>query len=66
MTAALLLAAALPAMAEKLAADTPMASTGGATFKAPAGWDVTRGANVVTLATPEGDSWSPTATASAC
>jgi CubicO group peptidase (beta-lactamase class C family) len=39
-----------------LAADTPMATSAGATFTAPAGWTVSRRANVVVLDPPEGDS----------
>ena len=56
LLASLLVALSLPGLAEKLAADTPMTSTAGATFKAPAGWDVSRADNTVTLTTPEGDS----------
>ena len=47
-----------PAAAEpqRLAADTPMSTSAGATFTAPAGWSVTRRGNVVVLDPPEGDS----------
>ena len=41
---------------DRLAADTPMATSAGATFTAPAGWSVTRRGNVVVLEPPEGDS----------
>ena len=39
-----------------LAADTPMSTSAGATFTAPAGWSVTRRGRVVVLDPPEGDS----------
>lgn len=39
-----------------LATDTPMTTTGGATFKAPLGWTVTSSSNKVLLAPPEDDS----------
>ena len=41
---------------DRLAADTPMATSAGSTFTAPAGWSVTRRGNVVVLEPPEGDS----------
>lgn len=41
---------------DRLAADTPMATSAGATFTAPAGWSVTRRGNVVVVDPPEGDS----------
>jgi CubicO group peptidase (beta-lactamase class C family) len=53
---AVALALALPASAEKLAADTPITSLGGATFTAASGWDAARGDKAVTLTAPEGDS----------
>jgi CubicO group peptidase (beta-lactamase class C family) len=42
--------------AEVLAADTPLMTTGGATFTAPMGWRVTSGANKSVLDPPEADS----------
>jgi CubicO group peptidase (beta-lactamase class C family) len=42
--------------AEPLAADTPMTTTGGATFTAPMGWSVTATANKNVLEPPEADS----------
>ena len=48
--------AAATAEAQRLATDTPMATSTGATFTAPAGWSVTRRGNVVVLDPPEGDS----------
>jgi CubicO group peptidase (beta-lactamase class C family) len=41
---------------ERLAADTPMTTSAGATFTAPAGWSVNRRGDVVVLDPPEGDS----------
>jgi CubicO group peptidase (beta-lactamase class C family) len=40
---------------ERLAADTPLVTPGGAAFKAPAGWSVKSGKNMVTLEPPEND-----------
>jgi CubicO group peptidase (beta-lactamase class C family) len=42
--------------AEALVADTALATARGATFTAPIGWRVTRGANLTVLDPPEGDS----------
>jgi CubicO group peptidase (beta-lactamase class C family) len=48
---------ALPARAaEALAADTPLTTTGGATFTAPVGWSFTSTANKSVLEPPEADS----------
>lgn len=60
--AALAFLAAVPARStlgsapDRLAADTPMATSVGATFTAPAGWSVTRRGNVVVVDPPEADS----------
>src|SRR5262245_34100342 len=40
---------------ERLAADTPRTTSGGATFTAPAGWSIAAG-NKTVLQPPEGDS----------
>ena len=45
-----------PIAGSPLAADTPMTTTNGATFTAPAGWSVTTGANKILLAPPDEDS----------
>ena len=42
--------------ARRLASDTPLATPGGATFTAPAGWSVATGDGSVILETPEPDS----------
>ena len=39
-----------------LAADTPMTTSAGTTFTAPAGWTLDRKGNVLVLTPPEGDS----------
>jgi CubicO group peptidase (beta-lactamase class C family) len=41
---------------ERLAADTPMSTSAGTTFTAPAGWSVDRKGSVLVLTLPEGDS----------
>jgi hypothetical protein len=41
---------------QRLATDTPMATSAGTTFTAPAGWTVDRKGNVLVLTPPEGDS----------
>jgi hypothetical protein len=41
---------------EVLSADTPLATTGGATFTAPTGWRITSAANKTVLDPPEADS----------
>lgn len=41
---------------ERLAADTALATAGGATFTAPLGWSVTSGTNKIVLDPPEADS----------
>lgn len=45
-----------PAAPERLAADTPMSTSAGTTFTAPAGWTFARRGNVIVLDPPEGDS----------
>ena len=47
---------ATPPSGERLAADTAMATAGGATFTAPVGWSVTSGTNKIVLDPPEADS----------
>src|SRR5262245_48206527 len=42
--------------AERLSADAPRATSGGATFIAPSGWSITASANKTILQAPEGDS----------
>ena len=49
-------AAPATAEAQRLATDTPMTTSAGATFTAPAGWSVDRKGNVLVLTPPEGDS----------
>ena len=44
------------AAAERLAADAPRTTAGGATFTAPAGWSIATDANKTVLQSPEGDS----------
>lgn len=41
---------------ERLSANTPRVTGGGATFTAPAGWSITAGASLVVLEPPEADS----------
>lgn len=40
---------------ERVAADTPRVTPGGATFKVPAGWSIVTGKDIVILETPEPD-----------
>ncbi|HEY6308634.1 MAG TPA: serine hydrolase domain-containing protein [Candidatus Angelobacter sp.] len=40
---------------ERLAADTPQVTPGGAVFTAPAGWSITNGKNMIILEPPEND-----------
>ena len=42
--------------AEKLTADRPISTSGGATFTAPAGWAVSTQGTMITVEAPEGDS----------
>lgn len=41
---------------ERLAANTPLATTSGATFTAPSDWSISSGPNMSVLAPPEADS----------
>jgi hypothetical protein len=45
------------ARSEKLTADTPLATTAGNSFIAPAGWMISVQGDTTLLAAPEGDSW---------
>ncbi|MDB4943576.1 MAG: beta-lactamase [Labilithrix sp.] len=47
---------AAPAAAQKLTANTPATTTGGASFTAPAGWTLSVRGNATILEAPEGDS----------
>ncbi len=40
---------------ERLAADTPRVTPGGAAFTAPSGWTITQGKDIIILEPPEGD-----------
>src|SRR5258708_96683 len=56
IAAAAILASPASATEALLSADTPLATTGGATFTAPTGWHVTSTANKSVLEPPEADS----------
>jgi CubicO group peptidase (beta-lactamase class C family) len=56
IAAAAILASPASAAEALLSADTPLATTGGATFTAPTGWRVTSAANKSILEPPEADS----------
>src|SRR5260370_12422863 len=56
IAAAAILASPASATEALLSADTPLATTGGATFTAPTGWHVTSTANKSVLQPPEADS----------
>jgi CubicO group peptidase (beta-lactamase class C family) len=53
---AAMLGVAAAQTAEKLAADKPVTTSGGATFTAPTGWSIKTSGPVLTVEAPEGDS----------